>query len=962
MPKFMHLKKWTPWTIFAGLILTTWMAVAQQPRRVDDAALRNAGQSGDEWLAYGRTPGETRYSPLNQINAGNVSRLGLAWSYDVGAGGGGQEATPLMWNGSIYGITNWSIVFALDARTGKERWRWDPEVNRPAVGPKICCGVVNRGLALYNGMIIAPVVDGRLDALDAETGKVVWEARVAFPQDNYTITMAPRIAKGKVVIGVAGAEFPVRGFFAAFDANTGHPVWKFYTVPGDPSKPFENPALKKAAATWDGELWKMGGGATVWDGMAYDPEADLLYVGTGNGGPWPESLRQSKGKDNLFVASILAVKPDTGELKWYFQPVPGDSWDYDSVQQLLLADLNIKGQMRKVLMQANKDGFYYVIDRVTGQFITGQPYARVTWARGLNEATGRPIVNQEAHYGEDAVAISPSAGGAHNWSPMSFNPSTGLVYIPSNPNSTQNLAIDTSFVYKPAQKNLGIRRNTGGGPGPDTGTPGAAPAASKAPVTPPAIGPEPVEGQRGVLLAWDPVAQKERWRQPGGGGIGGGTLTTATNLVFQVIPDGRLVAYTADKGEKLLEIQTNLRGGMGPPITYQLDGKQYISFMGGTGPITNPLPGGNTNANAATPVLPKMLTFVLDGTAKLPGPPATVATLIGTGAKGFSDTQVNNPYGMTIGPDGGLYFCDLDNQRIRRLDLATKKITTVAGNGQRGYQGDGGPAVDASLSAPHELAFDGKGDLHFAERDNHAVRKVDMKTGTISTVAGTGAPGFGGDGGAGKQSQLRQPHCVLPEPDNTLLICDLGNLRIRRLHLDTGIIETYAGTGEARPTPEGAPVKGTPLNGPRTLARAANGDLYVALREGNSIYRIDAKTQTLHHIAGTGENGYSGDGGPALNAKFGGAAAGAAARLAGPKGLAIGPNNDLFVADTESHAIRRIDLATGTISTVLGTGEMGDGPEAAPLQCKLNRPHAVLFAGGVLYVADSEAHRIRTLH
>src|SRR5439155_652388 len=268
---------------------------------------------------------------------GSVSRLGLAWSYDVGQGGGNQEATPLFWNGGLYGITNWSVVFAVDARTGKERWRWDPEVNQTAVRPKICCGVVNRGIAIYQGKIIAPVIDGRLEALDAETGK------------------------------------------------------------------------------------------PVWDGMAYDPDADLIYVGTGNGGPWPEELRQSKGKDNLFVCSILAVRPDTGELKWYYQPVPGDSWDYDSVQGFILADLTINGRQRKVLMQANKDGFYYVLDRLTGAFISAQPFALVTWAKGIDPETGRPIINPEAHYDQngETITLAPGPGGAHNWSPMSFNPTTG---------------------------------------------------------------------------------------------------------------------------------------------------------------------------------------------------------------------------------------------------------------------------------------------------------------------------------------------------------------------------------------------------------------------------------------------------------------------------------------------------------------------------------------------------------
>jgi sugar lactone lactonase YvrE len=341
-----------------------------------------------------------------------------------------------------------------------------------------------------------------------------------------------------------------------------------------------------------------------------------------------------------------------------------------------------------------------------------------------------------------------------------------------------------------------------------------------------------------------------------------------------------------------------------------------------------------------------LLIFPLSATLAIS---ASVSTLIGNGAPGFSETQVNNPYGLVIGPDGALYFCDLDNQRIRRLDLKTKTLTTIAGNGERAYRGDGGPALEASLNMPHELRFDSQGNLYIAERDNHVIRKVNMKTGIIATVAGTGSAGLSGDGGPGAKAQLRQPHSILFDGDAVLLICDIGNHRIRRLRLDTGIIDTYAGTGEPAATPDDAPVRGTPLRGPRTLARAQNGDLYVALREGNAIYRIDALSQTLHRIAGTGEQGYSGDGGSALKAK-----------LSGPKGLAVGPGS-LYIADTESHTIRRLDLKTGIISTVLGTGQRGDGPTPDPLLCKLSRPHGVFFSNGTLYISDSEAHRIRVL-
>ena len=652
----MNIRNVALWTSLGGLFLLAWVAPGQQPRRIDDAALRNAGKTGEEWLSYGLTPGETRYSPLNQINATNASRLGLSWLYEIGPGGGNQEGTLLMSNGTLYGITNWSIVYAVDARTGKEKWRWDPEVNHTAVQPKVCCGIVNRGIAMYEGNIIAPVIDGRLIALNMETGKPVWESRVSYSQDSYSITMAPRIAKGKVIIGVAGAEYPVRGFFEAHDAKTGAFAWRDYTVPGDPSKPFENDDMRRAAATWSTEGMKMGGGGTVWDGMAYDPEADLFYVGTGNAGPWTQDARkQDKDKENLYAASILAVKPDTGKLAWYFQMVPGDEWDFDSVQQLLLADVVIKGQPRKVIMQANKNGFYYVIDRVTGKFISGQPFAQVTWARGLNEETGKPIINNESYYHSQSIPIAPGPGGAHNWSPMSFNPATGLVYLPASPSGSFNYSSDPNFKYREGGQNMGITfggfgRGGAAAAGDAANAAGAAPAAPPKPLpAPPAIGPEPPEGggRGGVLLAWDVVAQKERWRAQGGGGIGGGTVTTAGNLVFQVIPDGRLVAYTADKGDKVLDIQTGLRGGMGPPITYMLDGKQYVALAGGSGalPAFGPPPGaappapaaGATDAAAPAPaapppppfpgfggpqVTPKMLVFVLDGKAQLPGPPA----------------------------------------------------------------------------------------------------------------------------------------------------------------------------------------------------------------------------------------------------------------------------------------------------------------------------------------------------
>ena len=565
---------------------------AQQPVVVDLTVLKNAGTPRDSlpgsWLTYGKSHSEQRYTPLKQIDASNVKRLGLAWSYVVGAGGYAQEGTPLVWNSTIYGITTWSSVFAVDARTGKEIWRWDPEVNQATTR-----GITaNRGIALYNGMIIAPSLDGRLFALNALTGRPIWETRVSYTQDRHYVTMAPRIAGGKVIIGVSGGDSGEnRGYFDAYDATTGQRSWRFYTVPGDPSQPYENEAMRAAAKTWGGDFYKRGGGGAVWDGFAYDPDANLVYVGTGNAEPWVQKFRGAQNIDNLYTCSILAVDLTTGQLKWYFQTVPNDNWDFDSVQQLMLLDLTIDGRPRKVLTQAAKNGFFYTIDRVTGQFVSGAPFVKVNWAKGLDDS-GRPMVNPEAYYDREPVAVYPTGGGAHNWAPMSFNPGTGLVYIPAS---------YMSYTYQADDE---YKKNTNG----DVRT-SAEPRQIKAP----AIGPVAPEGIRGGLQAWDPVKHRLVWRADGGGGIGGGTVTTAGNLVFHSMNDGRLMAYSADKGEKLLEIQTG-RTGMGPPITYEVDGKQYIALLGGVGrSARGPADGPIENT-------PTLFVFTLDGKAELPTP------------------------------------------------------------------------------------------------------------------------------------------------------------------------------------------------------------------------------------------------------------------------------------------------------------------------------------------------------
>src|SRR6185312_11861595 len=530
--------------------------VAQQPasqsKRVDEAALKDAGKTGEDWISYNVNWSEQRYSVLNQINAGNVGRLGLAWSAEIPAATGRaqtrQESTPLVSNGVIYSIAPWSVVYAVDARTGKEIWHQDPDVNQQVWQSRICCGVVNRGIAMYEDKIIAPVVDGRLRALDAATGKLVWESRVSPANMAYTITMAPRVIKGgKIIIGVSGGEYGVRGYFDAYDAETGKRAWRFYTVPGDPSKPVEQPELADWAKTWSGEWWKIGGGGPVWNGMAYDPESDIVYVGTGQPGPWT-SMHRGKG-DNLCTDCIIAVRGATGKYIWHYQTTPGDDWDFDSIADIMLADLNINGRQRHVVMHAPKNGFFYVLDSRTGELLSADPWVTVNWASGVDLKTGRPRVNPEARYGTDAVSITPGPGGGHVWPPWSFNPATGLVYIPSTIGGGYTFQANPDFVAQPTdigpegrgQMNMGTGAARGaagrggaaaGGAGAGRGAApglapgldatavaaaggagrgaGAAPAggpgrgrgpAGPPPPSPPSIGPE---GRGNILVAWDP--------------------------------------------------------------------------------------------------------------------------------------------------------------------------------------------------------------------------------------------------------------------------------------------------------------------------------------------------------------------------------------------------------------------------------------------------------------------------
>ena len=564
-----------------------------RPMGAVDAA-RIAGSDGEpgEWLAHGRSYSEQRFSPLTQIDRSNVAQLGLAWSFDLGSTRG-VEATPIVVDGIMYVSASWSRVFALDAATGELLWKHDPKVPGNW-GRYACCDVVNRGVAVWKGSVFVGTIDGRLVSLDAATGDVNWEVLTIDRSRPYTITGAPRVVKDKVIIGNGGAELGVRGYVTAYDTATGEQRWRFYTVPGDPSLPFEHPELEQAAKTWSGgEWWKIGGGGTAWDAMAHDPELDLLYIGTGNGAPWTRYVRSPGGGDNLFLCSILALRPDTGELVWHYQTTPGDNWDYTSVQHIMLADLEIGGRTRKVLMQAPKNGFFYVLDRATGELLSAEPFAAVNWASHVDMETGRPVETEVSDYQKEARLLFPGPSGAHNWHPMAFHPGTGLVYVPAN-DFRFWYSNDPEFEYEPGGINLALDvdrlvelTETEGPPDPT-----------------------------GTLLAWDPVAQKAAWRVQHPGAWNGGLLATAGGLVFQGTPDGFFRAYDAESGTDLFEVRSQT-GIMAAPVSYTANGEQHVAVAAGYG-------GGVLYAALDHTAVKhyrnegRVLAFKLGGTASMP--------------------------------------------------------------------------------------------------------------------------------------------------------------------------------------------------------------------------------------------------------------------------------------------------------------------------------------------------------
>ncbi len=563
---------------------------------VDGARLLAADSEPGSWLAAGRTYSEQRYSPLTGISKANVGKLGLAWYADVDTERG-QESTPVVVDGALYFTTAWSKVFAYDAKSGKQLWAYDPKVD-PSNGAIACCDVVNRGVAAWKGKLYLGALDGRLIAIDAKTGKKAWEVQTTDLKDPYTITQAPRIVKGLVIIGNGGAEYTCRGYVSAYDAATGKLKWRFYTVPAKPGDPTNTPELKSALKGWDGDFWKYGGGGTAWDTILYDPKTDLIYFGTGNGLSWSQEVRSPKGGDNLFVSSIVAVHASTGKYAWHFQEVPGDEWDYDVTNPLMTADLKIKGQPRHVLMQAPKTGFFYVWDAATGKLISADKFAPLNWASKIDLKTGRPVENPDARYSDTKAAIvQPAPLGAHNWHPMAYSPKTGLVYIPVTESSTGFMSADPKTfqvkdrVYNTATVSFSDKITE------LYGKPGA-----------------PQRGNiRSYLEAYDPVAQKIVWKAPDKDYGPHGVMTTATNLVFSGDWSGYFNAFDARTGEKLWSIKTQA-DVVAAPSTYVIGGEQYVALLVGA----RGLPPGQIRTSATSANNSRLLIYKLNATETLP--------------------------------------------------------------------------------------------------------------------------------------------------------------------------------------------------------------------------------------------------------------------------------------------------------------------------------------------------------
>ena len=611
--------------LLAGFAVFFLPASSQAAANVDQARLKAADAEPQNWFTLGRDGNQTNFSPLSTIDAGNVDRLGFAWSYDL-ATARGQEATPIVVDGVMYTSGTWGYVYAVDAATGKQLWLFDPHAD-PRAARNPCCDLVNRGVAVWKGKVFVASVDGHLHAIDAKTGKEIWDVDTIIDHaQSYSSTGAVYMAGDLAVIGNSGADMDhgaVRGYVSAYDIETGKLKWRFFTVPGAPGQPYENPALAIADKTWDPHRSAdYKGGGTVWNAFAYDPDLNLLYFGTANAAPYDLRLLGPSQGDTLFTASILAVHADSGNLAWYFQTTPGDHWDYDAVQQLILADLKIGGTDHHVIMQANKNGFFYILDRQTGKLLSVKDYAYVNWASGIDMQTGRPILTPQADWYSEPKNVYPSWAGAHTWPPMSFNPKMGLVYIP---------VIDTPAVWVNLPENGGIVKYLNGffttnGIFPDDTYDATALKRDFGPL--PDLktlqGTRKVKLVRELLLAWDPIAQKTVWEQETSSGVrgyDGGVLSTASNLVFQGRGSGELWVYAADTGKVLKTIQTGSHI-MAAPMTFAVNGEQYVAVQvgyGGTNIAGYTIPPSSAAAKYEN--VNRIIAFKLGG-GEVPKPPA----------------------------------------------------------------------------------------------------------------------------------------------------------------------------------------------------------------------------------------------------------------------------------------------------------------------------------------------------
>jgi PQQ-dependent dehydrogenase (methanol/ethanol family) len=563
---------------------------------VDGIRIADADSEPGNWLSHGRSYDEQRFSPLNGINDSNVGELGLEWFYPFDTHRG-LEATPIVVDGMMFTTGAWSRVYALDAKTGELLWQYDPKVP-PEWAVHACCDVVNRGVAIWQGSIFVGTLDGRLISLDAKNGTVNWTVQTTDPEQPYTITGAPRVINGKVIIGNGGAEYGVRGYVSAYDAVSGAMDWRFFTVPGDPSEPFESEAMERAAETWTGEWWKYGGGGTVWDSMAFDPQLNLLYIGVGNGSPWNAQIRSPQGGDNLYLSSIVALNPDTGKYVWHYQTTPAESWDYTATQHMILTDLEIDGSLRKVILQAPKNGFFYVLDRESGELISAEPYVQTTWASHIDPETGRPVETESARYIDGPALVLPAPYGGHNWHPMAYSPLTGLIYIPAQ-DIPFAYGTDENFTYTPGLWNVGIN-----------------PLYASFPEQPPEVQAQLLGMIKGQIIAWDPVERREAWRFQHALPWNGGMLATAGNLVFQGNSVGDFAAYRADTGEKQWSAGAQT-GIVASPVTYEVDGEQYVSVLAGWGGSLA-LSGGGIAAATGQTNVSRILTYKLGASGVLP--------------------------------------------------------------------------------------------------------------------------------------------------------------------------------------------------------------------------------------------------------------------------------------------------------------------------------------------------------